>query len=208
MQAGHADSVHDRPAADPLQSGLPERPCQRAAPSIRRPARPAITAVHPARTSLRHARMLPAAPRGSWVLWGSWLLVSLRAPPAQGRTHRVGKAAPPGQPGRRARQPARAAHPAVPGDQPAGGRPPARTRCPRPRASARARTEPLAPGKAAPARIAPGRIAPARNGLAGPGLAGPGQGSPGQGGAGSGRPPRAAPAEAPRGLRSGRPTRS
>lgn len=62
-QAGHRRSVHDRHCRDSLQSDLPERPCQREALSIRGPARPAITAVHPARRSLRHARTLPAASR-------------------------------------------------------------------------------------------------------------------------------------------------
>ena len=153
--------VHCR---DSLQSGLPERPCQREAPSIRGPARPAITAVHPARRSVRHARTLPAASRGSWVLWASWLLVSLRAPPAPGTDAPGGQGRPAAgqsraaRAGRAAARAGRRAGPAAPGGQPAGGPPPARTPCPRPPArQGQSRGGPSRSGRKRPAQNRSGR---------------------------------------------------
>ena len=163
---------------DFLQADRSQRPCQRGARSIRGPARPAITAVHPDRKIM--ATRPPACGCTALIL-GTLGIMATRV--AKGAP-RPRADAPGGQarpaPGRPAHRTGRRARPVVPGGQPARGRAPARTRCPRAPARARA-------GTARPARGGTGRTA--QDGTA--------PGRTGRGGAGSGSPPRAVPADGP-----------
>ena len=65
-----------------LQGVVPRDACQRGRRGIRGPASRRSPAVD---DHLRHARPVAAGQWLSWVLWASWLLVSLRAPPGPGR---------------------------------------------------------------------------------------------------------------------------